>query len=257
MKKFNSPIILLVLLAAAGRVQSQSATEFRQMKEITRIATSNLSDRGSRVVFASEGNLESMSLRRWIVSVDLYPKSYRTSLAVMSGPPCVSPETIKETCSIQEISGEPLFLGKFETTGQLYSFAGRTAAAARKMLAFREDLKAHSEWSQHQVEEALASKGAKYGPEKKKEFMTVLPLKSLQRILGPMRLKDISSVPMTPPQQWPAYWKVRTVMIGNSKVGLVMYFEPFDGQLQMLYFTGPHKVWDPVTKTFKWENKNE
>jgi len=167
----------------------------------------------------------------------------------------MTPLAVKEVCSIQEIGGEPLFRGEFEIGQQLYRFAGRMTVVAEKVIAFQEQLRSHPEWRTAEVSQALVSAGAKYGPDKKKEFVKALPFKALQQIFGPMSIKYISSV--EPGAGWGTYWKVRTIMKNNPRAGLVMSFEPFEGQLQLLYATGPVRTWDPVAKKFRWEMPKE
>lgn len=227
------------------------------MEQIVRIATAGLPAENFRVVFAAEDNRESMRLHHWIVTVERYPADYhvidevKTRLGFMA-PPC--PESANEFCSIREIPGEPLFRGRFDafSPGLFHSFVGNMSTVVPKILAFRGHLKAHPEWTQADIVAALASAGAKYGPDKKKEFTATLPLDALQAVFGPMRLKDVSS--MQPALMgWPAYWKVRTVLARDPKTRIVMYFEPFEGQLQSLYISQPVRTWDAKTKTFIWK----
>ncbi len=252
MRKLAALTVLLCFPARVVFAQEGKANEFAQMKQIVSIAAAGVPGKDFRVVFASEDSLASMHLRHWIVTIGRYPENYRTSLEISPGAPCTEPESIKEVCSIQEIPGEPLFRGTFDVVNRLYRFAGRTTDTAQKFLAFRDQLRAHPDWTQDQVVAALASAGAKYGPDKKNEFMATIPLKSLERVFGPMRLKDVTSIAPVP-MTWPAYWQVRTVLLREPKTRLVMYFEPFEGRLQLLHVSQPVQTWDPGTKKLKWK----
>jgi hypothetical protein len=230
------------------------ATEFSKVVQIAHIATINLPDKESRVVFAAEASLGTLYLKRWVATVEKYPENYKTSDAIFTAPPCTEPQMVKEVCSIQEITGEPLFRGSFEMTPYFTRFAGSTTDTAGKILHFRDQLRAHPDWTMVEVDTALASIGAKFGPDKKKEFMATLPLKGLRDAFGPIKLKNVTSVPTVPNSSWPAYWKVQATLLNDPKKQLVMYFEPFEGRLQQLSVAGPIKVWDRKTRKFKWED---
>lgn len=255
--------ILLGLLVPAGNGQQSAVRNnkqrnvFPQMLDITRVATVNVPG-NPRLVFAAETDLvhktellEKPSLSRWVVSVQPYPDHYRVLPEVSGGAPCMSEYALKEWCAIEEIPGEPVFVGIFRLFGDTVDhFEGRRTSTARKVLAFRGQLEAHPEWDQSAVIAALNSAGAKYGPDKKQEFMAIVPIKALERVYGPLRLDRVVSVKPIP-SGWAAYWQVRAISVSNPKKRLYMYFDPFEGELQLLYVDVPAKVWDEKTRTFK------
>lgn len=270
MKKTVVGTLLLCSVALAAPAQKEESTDFAKMKQILRVATADLPGKDYRVVVAVENNRESLHLRHWIVTVQKYPADYkvvddRTTTVVFSGPPC--PARRVEDCSIREIPGEPLFRGRFDLDDEndhFRAFEGNIASTAEKMSAFNKQLNAHQQWTEADIATALASAGAKFGPDKEKEFTATLPpaLKTLERAFGPMRVHKVSSVKptfLTLPSKgpslfgWPAYWKVIVVPLQAPKDRVVMYFEPFEGQLQQLFVTGLFQKWDPKTKTYKWE----
>jgi hypothetical protein len=268
MKKTIAGIVVLCSLAFAAPVQKQESPEFAKMEQIVRVATQSLSGKGYRVVFASEDDRESLHLRHWIVTVQPYPTDYKAideqKMGILfSGPPCSS-EKAGGFCSIKEISGEPLFQGRFDIYGDALRFVGNVVSTAAKMSGFNKHLNAHQEWTQADIAAALASAGAKFGPDKEKEFTATLPivLKMLEKAFGPMRVNKVLSMKpsfLTLPSKehslfgWPAYWSVSTILLRNRKERLVMYFDPFEGQLQSLYVSQGNTILDPKTHKPKWK----
>jgi hypothetical protein len=265
-------IIAALLLSIAAPAQKEQSTDFAKMEQIVRIATQDLSGKNYRVVFAAEDNRESLYLRHWIVTVQEYPASYKTvddlSMGIVfSGPPCASGKAT-EFCSINEVSGELLFRGRFDiddAKSHFRRFEGNIVSTASKMSAFNKQLMAHQQWTQAEIGAALTSAGAKFGPDKEKEFTATLPavLKTLEKAFGPMRLHKVSSIKPVflkfPTDEkpaligWPAYWSVSTILLRNRKERLVMYFEPFEGQLQSLLVSQGSTILDPKTHKPKWK----
>jgi hypothetical protein len=241
------------------------------MEQIVRVATQDLPGKDYQVVFTTENNLESPYPHPWLVTVQKYPANYnamddRTKAVLFSGPPCASGKAA-EFCSVREIPGEPLFRGRFDfvnAQGRFLRFEGNIVSTAEKMSAFNKQLNAHQQWTQTDIVAALAAAGAKFGPDKEKEFTATLAptLKILEKAFGPMRVHKVSSVKpsfLTLPSKepsvfgWPAYWKVSTILLRNRKERLVMYFEPFEGQLQSLVVSQGSTVLDPKTHKPKWK----
>jgi hypothetical protein len=272
MKKTIAAILVLCSLAFAAPVQKQENPDFATMEQIVRVATEDLSGKGYRVVFASEDDRESLHLRHWIVTVQKYPADYktvddRTTVLVFGGPPCPAGKA-GEACSIREILDEPLFLGRFDVYGRVIRFEGNIASTAVKMSAFNKQINAHQQWTQADIAAALAAAGAKFGPDKEKEFRATLPgsLKMLEKTFGPMRVNKVLSMKPTfltlPSKEhslfgWPAYWSVSTILLRNRNERLVMYFDPFEGQLQSLYVSQGNTILDPKTHKPKWKPPND
>jgi hypothetical protein len=255
----------------AASTPKQESTDLAKMKQILRVATAGLADKNYRVIFAAEDNRTSLGLHYWIVTLQEYPADYKTvddqEIRVMaSGPPCASGKAA-EFCSISDVPGETVFRGRFDlddAKGHFRRFEGNIVSTASKMSAFRDQLAAHQQWTQAEIAAALASAGAKFGPDKEKEFRATLPvaLNTLEKAFGPMRLHKVSSMKPTfltlPSGQrgligWPAYWSVIAIPLRRPNDRVVMYFEPFEGQLQQLVATGLFQKWDPKAKKFKWE----
>jgi hypothetical protein len=271
MRNLLAPVLLILLARSATLVQTgESADSLAKMRQIFRVAAADLSGKEYRVVFATEDNGESLNMRHWIVTVQAYPAGYKAyddqvGGVIFSGPPC-PPGMFPEFCSVRNISGDILFVGRFDvlvTTGRV-GFVGNVGRTASKMLVFDKQLKAHQQWTPIDISAALASAGAKFGPDKEKEFRETLPdaLKTLEQAFGPMRINKVSSmkptflrIPGKEPQLigWPAYWSVSTILLRNRKERLVMYFEPFDGRLQSLYVSQGSTVLDPKTHKPKWK----
>ena len=264
-------IIAALLLSTAAPAQKEQSTDFAKMKQIVRVATQDLSGKSYRAVFAAEDNRESLYLRHWIVTVQEYPASYKTvddltMGIVFSGPPCASGKAT-EFCSINEVPGEPLFRGRFDiddAKSHFRRFEGNIVSTAAKMSAFNKELNAHQQWTQDDIAAALAAAGAKFGPDKEKEFRATLPgsLKMLEKAFGPMRVNKVLSMKpsfLTLASKehslfgWPAYWSVSTILLRNPKERVVMYFEPFEGQLQSLFVSQGSTVLDPKTHKPKWK----
>jgi hypothetical protein len=272
MKKTIAAILVLCSLAFAGPVQKQENPDFTFMEQIIHVATQNLSGKGFRVVFASEDDRESLQLRHWIVTVQKYPADYktvddRTTMILFSGPPCPAGKA-GEACSIREILDEPLFLGRLDVYDHNIRFEGNIASTAVKMSDFNKQINAHQQWTQADIAAALATAGAKFGPDKEKEFRATLPgsLKVLEKAFGPMRVNKVLSMKphfLTLPSKehslfgWPAYWSVSTILLHNPKERLVMYFDPFEGQLQSLFVSQGSTVLDPKTHKPKWIPPND
>jgi hypothetical protein len=132
------------------------------------------------------------------------------------------------------------------------------------MSGFNKKLNAHQQWTQADIAAALAAAGAKFGPDKEKEFRATLAgsLKMLEKAFGPMRVNKVLSMKpsfLTLPSKehslfgWPAYWKVSTILLQNRKERLVLYFDPFEGQLQSLFVSQGSTVLDPKTHQRKWK----
>jgi hypothetical protein len=275
MKKTIAAILMLCSLALAAPVQKPENPDFTTMEQILGVATQNLSGKGYRVVFASEDNRESLQLRHWIVTVQKYPAGYKTEDdsrmgIVFSGPPCALGKAL-EFCSINEVPGEPLFRGRFDiddANSHFRRFEGNIVGTAVKMSAFNKQINANQQWTQAEIAAALAAAGAKFGPDKEKEFRATLPgtLKMLEKAFGPMRVNKVISMKpsfLTLPSKepalfgWPAYWSVSTILLRNRKERLVMYFDPFEGQLQSLYVSQGSTVLDPKTHKPKWKPPND
>jgi len=77
--------------------------------------------------------------------------------------------------------------------------------------------------------------------------MRIRKVSSLKPIFLERPSKDSVSI------GWPAYWKVIVIPLGAPKDRIVMYFDPFEGQLQQLAVTGMVQTWDSKTKKLKWE----
>jgi hypothetical protein len=270
MKTIIVATLSLCSVLSAAPAQKDATTDFVKIEQILRVATKDLSGNSYRVVFAAEDNRESLKPRHWIVTVQKYPADYKViddhKMAIMfPGPPCSSQTT--EFCSIREVPGEPVFRGRFDVDdarGHFRRFDGNILSTASKMSAFENQLSAHQQWAQADIAAALASAGAKFGPDKEKEFRTTLPdsLKTLEKAFGPMRLNKVLSMKpsfLTRPSKqpaligWPAYWSVSTILLRNPKERLVMYFEPFEGQLQALVVSQGSTVLDPKTHKPKWK----
>lgn len=155
-------------------------------------------------------------------------------------------------------------MGSFDVYGREIRFEGNIVNTATKMTAFRNELMNHQQWIQSEIADALTSAGAKFGPDKEKEFRATLPnvLKMLEKTFGPMQIHKVSSMkpsflklPSKNPDLigWPAYWSVSTILLHNSKERLVMYFDPFEGQLQSLFVSQGRTVLDPKTHKPKWK----
>jgi hypothetical protein len=270
MKKTIASILVMCSLAFAVPVQKQENPDFTMMEQIVRVATQDLPGKGYRVFVASQDDRESLQLRHWIVTVQKYPADYKTvddrTTVMFSGPPCPSGKAA-EFCSIKEIPGELLFQGRFDTDdakGHFHRFEGNITSTAVKMSAFNKRINAHQQWTQADIAAALAADGAKFGPDKEKEFRATLPgfLKMLEKAFGPMRVNKVLSMKpnfLTLPTKehsligWPAYWSVSTILLHNSKERLVMYFDPFEGQLQSLFISQGTTVLDPKTHKPKWK----
>jgi hypothetical protein len=131
------------------------------------------------------------------------------------------------------------------------------------MAAFREQLNRHREWTQADLEHALAADGAQFGPDKEEQFRAALmpTFKVLEKAFGPMRVHRVVSIPPHLPEVqskptapgWPLYWKVVAIPLRSPKERVVMYFEPFAGELQQVYVTGLFSTWDSKAKKFKRE----
>jgi hypothetical protein len=268
MKRILIATLSLCSVLSAAPTQRGTNSDFAKMEQIVRVATKDLSGNGERVVIAAEDNRESLHLRHWIVTIQPYPTDYKAKdeqkMGVLfSGPPCSS-EKAGEFCSIKEIFGEPLFQGRFDIYGDALRFVGNVVSTAAKMSDFNKQLNAHQEWTQADIAAALASAGAKFGPDKEKEFTATLPivLKTLEKAFGPMRVHKVSTLKpgfLTRPSKtpaligWPAYWSVSTILLQNRRERLVMYFEPFEGQLQSLYVSQGSTILDPKTHKPKWK----
>lgn len=264
-------ILVLCSTAFAASGQKQGSTYFTQMEQIVRVATQDLPGKDYQVVFATENNLESSYPHPWFITVQKYPEDYnvmddRTKLVVFPGPPCASGKAA-EFCSVREIPGEPIFRGRFDfvnAKGRFLRFEGNIVSTASKMSEFNKQLNAHQQWAQADIAAALAAAGAKFGPDKEKEFRATLPLtlKSLEKVFGPMRVHKVVSMKpsfLTLPSKqpsvfgWPAYWSVSTILLRNPKERLLLYFEPFEGQLQSLFVSQGSTVLDPNTHKPKWK----
>lgn len=271
MKQILAVSLFLSVAVPAMLAQNETSADFKKMEQVLRIATQHLPDQRYRVVFAAEDNMESFHLRHWIVTVQKYPVDYKMIDdqkvgVIFSGPPCPSGKNA-EFCSIREIAGEPLFRGRFDVddaNGHFRRFEGNIVSTASKMSAFTDQLQTHQEWTQVDIAAALASSGAKFGPDKEKEFRATLPniLQILEKAFGPMRIHKVLSMKpsfLTLPSKehslfgWPAYWSVSVILLHNRKERLVMYFEPFDGQLQALAVSQGSTVLDPKTHKPKWK----
>src|SRR5262245_65141 len=262
MKKAIAISMLLYGFVSAASSQDRKSTELVTMRRITRLATGNLSGKEFRVVFTLADKLESTRLHRWTVKVEFYSaddqaKDDQLSRVIFSeGPACT--EQTKEFCSTREISGEPAFRGRFvfDDAGRLLSYEGSQASSAPKLLAFERQLKEHPGWSRADVAASLVSAGAKYAPDREQAFKATLPLKSLERVFGPLRLQKIT--PIDPaPFSWSGYWKVRAVPLREPNTRLVMYFEPFEGELQRLIVSRPYQTLDSKTGKLKWKLPDE
>lgn len=261
-------LILLCCFSTAA-LQAQSASRpgssqsvfsvepipVRKIALVMRLATSGIPQKDMRAVFTAESPLSAMYIKRWVITASPSLEDYPVSGDASPGPPCFNPVAIKAVCSVPEPNVEPLFRGEFDLTSSINHFSGSVAASAKKYLSVQGQLREHPEWTQQQVARLLASAGARYGPDKKRHFTAALPLKALETVFGPMHVKAVTSV--KPGEGWGGYWRVRTAFVKNPNSGLIMYFEPFEGQLQVLYRTGPYRVWDPVDKKFKWEMPKE
>ncbi len=261
--------LLLCLASFAAPAQKEESTDLLKMELTVRVAAVGLQGKSYRVVLAAEDNGESIDFRHWIVTIQRYPADYKimddqTIGVILPGPPCQGPTA--EYCSMRGIPSEPLFRGRFDPDrfGHFRTFDGSITKTAAKMSAFREQLKANQQWTQAEIAAALAAAGARYGPDKEKEFTASLSsaLKTLEEAFGPMRLHKVSSMKPTFPRLesmkslivgWPAYWKVIMVPLRKPKDRVVMYFEPFEGELQQLVVTGLFQKWDTNAKKYKWE----
>lgn len=272
MKKIIIVALLLSTVAFVSPAQrTQETTDFVKMEQVLRAATAALPDKDYRVVFAVEDNRESLSLQHWVATVQKYPADYKVideqKMRIMfSGPPCLSTNAA-ELCSIREIPGEPVFRGRFDlddANGHFRRFEGNIISTASKMSAFDKELQTHQQWTQTDIAAALTAAGAKFGPDKEKEFRATLPavLKMLEKAFGPMRVNKVISIKpsfLTLPSKdpslfgWPAYWRVSTILVQNRKERLVLYFEPFEGQLQSLFVSQGSTVLDPKTHKPKWK----
>ena len=263
---------LLTLFALASHAQEQGSTYLNEMEQIVRVATYDLPGKDYQVVFATENRLKLPHPQSWFLTVQKYPENYnatddRTKGVAFSGPPCASGKAA-EFCSVREIPGEPLFRGRFDfvdARGRFLRFEGNLLSTASKMSAFRTELMAHQQWTQTEIAAALAAAGAKFGPDKEKEFTATLPLtlKALEKVFGPMRVHKVSSMKPVfaklPPDDktalmgWPTYWSVSTILLRNRKERLVLHFEPFEGQLQMVLVSQGSTILDPKTRKPKWK----
>jgi hypothetical protein len=272
MKRILLPVLLLASMVLAAPSQQRESPDFVKMKQVLRLATADLKGDDYRIVFAGESNLQALMQRHWVVSVQRYPASYKpfddqkTAIG-FGGPPCTGRAAV-EFCSIPALSGETLFQGRFDLD-DAYShfrrFDGNILTTASKMAAFEQQLNAHQEWTEAEIADALTSAGAKFGPAKEQEFRATLPtaLKTLEEAFGPMRLHKVSFLKPSfwkPPNAerpvsfgFPAYWKVIVVPLQHPKDRIVMFFDPFEGQLQQLVITGLFQTLDPKTKKMKWE----
>lgn len=262
MKKIIITALLFCTITFAATRKDQESTDFVKMEQILRAATAALPDKDYRVVLSVEGNLESLSPRHWVATVQKYPADYKTvddrkTRILFNGPPCY--QKLTDFCTIKDIPGEPLFRGRFDldsVNGHFHRFEGNIVSTASKMAAFREQLKAHPEWMQADIATALASAGARFGPDKQEEFTATLKptLETLEKAFGPMRLHHVSWIKPDPTLiGWPAYWKVVAIPLRSPKDRLVMCVEPFDGELQQLFVTGLFRRWDSKAKKFTWE----
>ncbi|HEY2390762.1 MAG TPA: hypothetical protein VGK22_06285 [Candidatus Angelobacter sp.] len=274
MNKFVALIFAICIVARAKAGQHEKNTDLKT-QQVLRAATADLPGKNYRVVFAAEDSQESMNPRHWMVTIQKYPADYNriddSTIGIMfTGPPCPSGKA-GAFCSIQEIPGEPLFRGRFDhddAEGHFRRFEGNILDTASRMTAFRKQLMSHQKWSQHEIADALNSEGAKFGPDKEKELRATLPnvVKMLEKAFGPMQIHKVSSMKpvfLTLPSKdpaligWPAYWSVSTILLHNPKERLVMYFDPFEGQLQSLFVSQGSTVLDPKTHKPKWVPPND
>jgi hypothetical protein len=275
MKKNIVVALLLGSVIPVAFAQGGEGTDFINMERILRVATQDLPGKNYRVIFATEGNRESPHLRHWIATVQEYPVNYKpidnSSIGIVfSGPPCAAGK-VAEVCSISEVPGPTLFHGRFDVDdakGHFRRFEGNIDSTASKMLAFNKQLSTHQQWTQAEIATALAAAGAKFGPDKEKEFRATLPdsLKMLEKAFGPMRVNKVLSMKphfLTLASKehslfgWPAYWSVSTILLRNPKERLVMYFDPFEGQLQSLFVSQGNTILDPKTHKPKWIPPND
>jgi hypothetical protein len=268
-------IVTIILLCAAVFAQSrkneQDKEVFLEMKQILDVATSGLADKNPRVVFTAESSRGSLSLRHWMVTVQNYPTDYkfmddRYVSIIFNGPPCPFGKS-DGFCSVKDFSGDVLFQGRFDvadTRGHVRRFVGNIMSTASRMSVFRDQLAAHPEWTLDDVAAALTSSGAKFGPNKEREFRETLSsaLRTMEKAFGPMRVhKDRFPKPTlwtTPSKErepigFQAYWKVVVIPLRAPKDRITMEFDPFEGQLQELIISGLFKRWDSKAKKYKLE----
>jgi hypothetical protein len=272
MKKITLVTFLVSSALFAASAPRDESPDFARVKQVLRLATADLKGNDYRVVFAAESNLQALTQRHWVVNVQRYPAGYKplddqkTAIG-FGGPPCTG-RAAAEFCSIPALSGEILFQGRFDMDdvhSHFRRFDGNILATASKMAAFEQQLNIHQEWTEAEIAGALNSAGAKFGPDKDKEFRAMLPtaLSTLEKAFGPMRLHKVLFLKprfWKPPSTehsvaigFPAYWKVIVVPLQRPKDRIVMFFDPLEGQLQQLVVTGLFQTMDPKTRKMKWE----
>jgi len=135
---------------------------------------------------------------------------------------------------------EPALSGtfSFDVEGRITHMNVEGPAIAKVSLnkTLRSRIQAHPEWSDTRIVRTLKEAGAKYGPNDKTAFLSVIPLDELEKFLGPLQVES-AEFQLTTKDHIGSFallfWQVemRTTKQNGQSAEYSMTFEPFLGKL--------------------------
>ncbi len=135
---------------------------------------------------------------------------------------------------------EPALSGtfSFDVEGQITHMNVEGPAIAKDSLnkTLRSRIQAHPEWSDTHIVRTLKEAGARYGPNDKTAFLSVIPLGELEKFLGPLQVES-AEFQLTNKDHIGSFallfWQVemKTTKRNGQSVEYSMTFEPFAGKL--------------------------
>jgi hypothetical protein len=119
------------------------------------------------------------------------------------------------------------------------------SVVAEKYDAFLERVRQHPGWSDADIATAFDEAGARFGPNRKADFLRFLPLKELRRYVGDLELVSVEFIPrdreIPDDEAKTLFWAIRarTRTPKALSPAYLLTFEPFEGGIMTINRTPP------------------
>ncbi|HVB56594.1 MAG TPA: hypothetical protein VNE63_09215 [Candidatus Acidoferrales bacterium] len=145
---------------------------------------------------------------------------------------------------------KPILSGMFyfDVEGRITHMNVEGPAITKESLyeAIRDRIQAHPQWSDNHIVQTLKEAGAKYGPNDKTAFLSVIPLGELEKFFGPLQVES-AEFQLTTKDHIGSFallfWEVeiKTTEQNGQSVEYSMAFEPFVGRLTSFSRVPPNR----------------